>query len=708
MKEERRENLPIDVRLLSDAIIELNISRRNVGLYPPGHSMVKKSIERAFGLLMKLFELRNDITLGVVKDQLVIDEWTLDRKNPVYKDFALSLHEKDIAAITFSKGLTSEELTGFHELMTMKNPPTGMAVVQLAEEKGIIHIRLSPIDYSSLRFVEGARAEKGEENVVLEDYVYALLEGKLADDDQGLLLDAPPEEIAGLLNNALPEDAGGESYDRVITAYLKQKGHQGLSRKSFEKFISFVNNLNPALKRQFLSRTFSHHTVDTAEIEALLEEMSSEGFQNIAEFFTKHSSMIPEALKNVMDKLASIKEDKAYGFDKLIEHEAVIDDIEIDEHFMKLFAEDHFKSFVSDEYQRELTAMMTHTPEEIHRLDELRQDCTVEMIDSVATDTLIELLQSGEPTAEFSDNLNSRFREFVEEFVETGRFREVRDIYDSLAHVDDEAAMEKAELMFHDREFTSGLVENLKLWGRKNREQATDLAKAMKPLLVGPLFDALLEEGNASTRKFLLSILSELGTEAVDEAVKRLADGRWFVLRNMLYLIRMCNGVEHAPLVRKFAGHENPKVGMEAVRTLLHFGAPDTGPLLAPYMESEDPEVRDWAVRLAGTYRLREALPHLTRLLEKKDILGPGADEKIAVIRALGKIGDEAAIGPLIKIYKAKTFLHKDYFDELRVEIFRNLGGYPRDALKPLLELGLGSKNKEIRSVSKRLLEAPQ
>jgi hypothetical protein len=705
MKEGRRENLPIDVRLLSDTVIELNISRRNVCLYPPGHSMVKESIERAFNLLGKLFELRDEITLGVVKDQLVIDEWTLDRKNPVFKDFALSLHSKDVAAVTFSKGLTREEITGFHELLTMRDSPAGGGLVRLAEDKGITHITLSPMDYSRLGFVEGALAEEGDGNRVLEDYVFALLEGRLAEDDaRGMLLDAPPEAVADLLNNSLSEEAGGETYDRVITAYLKQKGHEGLSKKSFEKFLSFVNNLNPALKRQFLTRTFSHQSVEASDIEGLLDELTSEGFQKIAEFFTRHSSMIPEALKNVMDKLASVKKDKAYGFDKFIDQEAVIDDIEIDEHFMRLFAEDHFKNFVSDEYQRDLAAIMTHAPGEEKRFEELRRQCGVQTIDSAASGIILEMLLSGEATSEFRGNLTARLGEFVEEFVETGRFREVLTIHDSL--VQDAGGAKEAKLLFQGEKFTAGIVESFKLWGRKNREEAMELARTLKGSLVRPLFDALLSEGNASTRKFLLSMLSELGGEVVEEAVRRLEDGQWFVQRNMLYLIRLCNGAEHAPLVRKFADHENLKVGMEAVKALLHFGDPDAGPLLSRYLESDDAELKGWAVSLAGTYRVKEALPHLMRLLDKTDILGTGASDKVSVIRALGKIGDEKAIGPLSRIYNAKTFLYRDYFEELKLEIFRNLGGYPKEALRPLLEMGLKSRNGEIRATSRKLLGA--
>ena len=93
--------IPLDTRLLSEAVIELNISRKNVGIYPPGHIQITKSIDRAYNLLQKMFEIRTEMTLGVAKDTLLVGSDYLDQKNLVYRDFALSMNQQGIAAVTF-------------------------------------------------------------------------------------------------------------------------------------------------------------------------------------------------------------------------------------------------------------------------------------------------------------------------------------------------------------------------------------------------------------------------------------------------------------------------------------------------------------------------------------------------------------------------------------------------------------------------------
>src|ERR1700690_3268151 len=230
MADEKTEKIPIDAKLLTDAVIELNISRRSVGLYPREHPIVRESIERAFVFLTKLFEIRSTITLGITKDLLMIDEYILDKKNPVFREFAFNQYKKGIIAITFSSGLEIEELIGFHELLVTGDEVIGQTVLKVAEEKKLRHIKLVPIDLSKLKFTEGGEKQQGSEIDFWGNYITALLDGKLADSDaEGIALNIPPEEIALFLNERSNEiQPDNETYDRVITTYLKKKHHTGL------------------------------------------------------------------------------------------------------------------------------------------------------------------------------------------------------------------------------------------------------------------------------------------------------------------------------------------------------------------------------------------------------------------------------------------------------------------------------------------------
>jgi hypothetical protein len=711
MPEEKQEKLPLDAKLLSDAVIELNISRRSVGLYPPEHPIIRTSIERAFGLLQKLFAIRAEITLGIAKDALIVDEFTLDHRNSVFKEFAQTLHTKGIAAITFSQGLNQGDLTRLHELISAQDTPLGNELVELVE-KEISHIRLNAIDFGNFCFIEGTQRSGTACGDVWEDYVYGLLEGKLGE-GSGMqsILSIPPETVADMVNATLPEGANSETYDRVITAYIKKKSAAKISREAFAKFFSFIDRLKPEIKQQFLSRAGSRLTEDIGDVETIINGMTPEGFEKIAELLTENSSIIPVTLKNLIDKLSSIKKKKAEHFDFFSANTAVLHDIELGDELIRLFSDDHFCVYAGKEYQRELERMLGVKAEDNTMFIRFRKACEEEAIDREALDIMLELLHEDFLKPEDYLTLITRLSEFMNMFIETGRFEEILDTYNTLmTHVLSGKFRNEAssivDYFFHSAEFITKLVEAFRLWGRKDRDGAFRLARALRRTIVVPLFDALEGEKDAGMRKFLLSMLAAIGSDVIPEAVKRLADSRWFVVRNMICLIRDCNGKRQLDRVRKFLKHENGNVATEAMRTLLHFKTLDAMPHLRAFLQSENQAIRKGAIRLAGIYRVKEAVPSLIKYLEKRDLFGTEAYYKTDLVRALGEIGDIRAVNSLEKLCHARALFYRGDLEGLKVEIFRSLESYPLQSVRRLIDLGLRSRNEEIHALSEKLLVA--
>ena len=285
--------VPLDMRLLSEAVIELNISRKNVGIYPPGHVQITNSIERAFQLLLKLFEIRPEMTLGVARDTLLVGQDYFDRKNPVYRDFALTLNQRAIAAVTFMSGLEKDELERFHRILTTRPEEidTSGGILKVMDDAVIPHIRVLAIDYASFHVTEeqeifktSAKTGGGEQadSHVWQDFVTHLSAGTLDSSGQGVALkDAEqidPAEIARLLNER-KMDAGAaiESYDQIISTYVRGSAEKKqLTREqttTLAKMNSLVKDLHPELRKQFLSVAFknvSDRTNAPADAEAVL------------------------------------------------------------------------------------------------------------------------------------------------------------------------------------------------------------------------------------------------------------------------------------------------------------------------------------------------------------------------------------------------------------------------------------------------------
>ena len=709
-EEKTKEKLPLDAKLLTDAVIELNISRRSVGLYPPEHPFTKESLEKAFEFLQKLFEIRNSITIGIAKDTLVVDEYTLEKKNPVFREFALGIHAKGIAAITFYSGASMDELLGFHQLITAKDAPVGKAFIEQAEKKGLTHIKLSPLDISRFSFIEGSFREKGSDAKIWEDYIYGLLEGKLADSDaEEVILGLPPEAIADVINREMHEDASEVTYDRVITTYLKRRDDFGIRNEAFSKFISMVQGLSAEIKQQFLKRAFSSSPADVHEAEQAINELSEEEIERITRLFSEHPSIIPESLRNIVDKLTSAKKERGF-FDMLKAGKALVDDVELDENIVRLFSDDRFKSFVAEGYQAMLERMLRGiTLQDSPMLEEVKRECTERVVDSAASGLMLELVDLNTTSRDDFLSLLPRLFDLVDEFLETGRFEEISTIYNSLYSqvLDNKFGTEASEIVesfFSSRETVAKMLDSFKVWGRLNREGVMKLAEALRRQLTEPLLDALAEESDTFTRSFLLSMLVGFKGTVLPHAAKRINDKRWYVVRNALYLLRECGGTNYVHIIRPLTKHADRRVSMEALRTLLSFNAQGAFSYLRIYLESKEPELRDQAVKLAGTARVKEAVPCLIQLLEKRDLVAIELEQKASIIKALGDIGDPRAVDVLERLYSAKSLLFRGAMEGLRLEIFRNLRNYPPLSVRPLLERGLRSENSEIRKISEEIL----
>lgn len=711
MDEVKKEKIPINVQLLSDAIIELNILRRNIVLYPHEHPILKDSVKRTIDLLKKLFELRSNITLGIAKDVLVFDKYTLDKKNPVFREFALILYSKGVAAISFYSGLDARELIWLYELITMREGPVGKGLLELAERKGLKNIKIIPVDISDFGFERDRLRPEASERMIWEDYIYGLLEGKLSGKDVGdIVINMPPEKVASVINISMPENASEETYDKVISTYLRRRDRLGLSSEVFGKFLSFIDNLKPQLKALFLHRAFSRPSSE-AEVERLLSELKDEDVKRLFKVFKEQSLTIPYSLKNIIDKLAMSKEKNEIAFDITPKGSTFVNDIEIDKSIIALFEKDNTSVFIGKEYQGDMDSMLKGVETRKDKIAEtFRQECGEMTEDRDFSEVILELLQIDSISKEDYLKLLTKLSELVSDFLEMGMFQEICDIYNtiyshSLSGRFKDEALSMVHYFFQSEQFIVRLVDALKFFGRYNREGAVRLTRVLRLYLIGPLLDALSDEVNPTVRKFLITILSTFRSNVIPEAMIRLNDKRWYVVRNMLILIRECGGKDSLREVIPFTKNENKKVCTEALKTLLHFGDSEAPSCLKEYLKSDDMWLRDQAIILSGTYRVKDIVPDLIELLEKKDMFAFKSDCKISVIRALAQIGDPQAIEPLKKLYSSKTLLNRKALNEIKVEIFKTLNGYPADAIKPLIELGLKSKIEEIRSISKRLLE---
>ena len=153
-----QQETAFDSKLLSDFIYELNIARRCGLSYPPGHPRIQASIKKVMSLLGRLLEFREKITLGIARDVIVVEKYHLDKKNPVYRDYAKSLFQLGIATLTIDRNLTEEEFLKFNEILGLNRErlKDEGGLPAILQGSGFGHLEIQLIDYGLFQVSEAA------------------------------------------------------------------------------------------------------------------------------------------------------------------------------------------------------------------------------------------------------------------------------------------------------------------------------------------------------------------------------------------------------------------------------------------------------------------------------------------------------------------------------------------------------------------------
>lgn len=309
----------LDTTALTNLVVELNIARRQLAAYPKGHPVIAAATRKVLDRLDKVLGLRDEITLGVAKDRLMAGTDVLERGNPIFRDFARILFERGVALLTLYKGLTGPELEQFNELLAWKRERVHEAggVAQLLAEHGVCHIQVKGIDYSLFRVTTGdweQDEESGDEQEhagdLWERFVVGLTEGTLDPYGEHLSLESiNPEALALIVSTkrSWDEDGSADTYEQAISSLFsdieRTGGASKYSVESIDKLGRFISSLNPALRRQFLQRSFRSLSGHGAIVENVLSSFSDDVIMEALRESSQRENYVPPMILGLLQKL---------------------------------------------------------------------------------------------------------------------------------------------------------------------------------------------------------------------------------------------------------------------------------------------------------------------------------------------------------------------------------------------------------------------
>jgi HEAT repeat protein len=652
-------------RELANFLIELAIALQSHGVYPPGHPFLRRSAQAVMRRLDAILMDRASVAFGVARQQLVIEGVATDAANPVLSGLAGRLHRHHVGAVTLGRGATAEEVGAFLTLLSAEAEVAGPALRPDGDAPAWGSIRLHPLSYAQLELSGDGEAGSGPEDPRAARLWIGLARAAVETDDAET---AAPEPVA--VAEAINQQAHEVAYDQVIVGYLLQLADElrhGEERGSAEvrrRLSQMIGGLRPETLRRLVAMGGD----DMQRQRFLLDAshgFAAEAVVRLVEAAAEASEQsISHSLLRLLAKLAAHAERSGGPVRAVAEHA------------------------LRDQVQLLVSGWTLPDP------NPGTYSVTLDRLAHSATGIAGVLPGPNDPeprrvvqTALEVDAAGTSAWTAVSRMMSAGDLAELVGMLDTAPEGSRFAAAAWDFVCAPDS------VRSLLAAGPHASAALDRLVERMGDDAVAPLMDEMAESEVRVVRRAALDRLGRLGAPAAAEAVRRLSDPRWYVVRNLLVILQdagLPDGFSPAPFLR----HADARVRREAyklafripddrpralshalldpdelvVRSALGECAADCPPAVLPLVcrraddDATDPELRLLAIRVLGSARDAAAVQTLLHMVDGgrswlgKPRLAPSSPAMLAALAALATgWADHPSAAPLLAIALRST-----------------------------------------------------
>jgi HEAT repeat protein len=709
----------------------LATTSKRLASYPSGHPALAGAIEESHRLLVEMTQARGELVFGVGRDGLIFGDEKIE--SPHARSLAAVLYPKGVAIVRFEQGIERAEVEWFLRAVGTRRATEGVSLPDALSAPGIRHVELRPVDFSAVRLTSDGDAAVGAfptAQEVWDDLLRALVAGGELSraGHEPARHDPRASGFASLIEGFLDriERAGGVApgpaaagsvglparLGEAVRAHLAAAGEsqRGAAVRQVAELLKALPDemRDRALESAF--RMLACREGAGADLAALtaglspqttlraLRQLDSEGSK-----LSVHALKLLESLSRSKPRVAESVPISALGREPTL---AELTSLFRGEDIDRFNPEDH--RVLLDHASIELRGAGKTPPRSFSELGDRVESLSEEALEARLVLSLSELLDrlGGLPG---SDAILGRLEAVFRDAIGSGRIDRALQIVESLdALAHSPRASEELCLRIEECRGTLADPGSIALLIRASRELSGANAAAIRRLIellglaaIENLVSALAEEHDQTRRRQLFDLLVSLGPAIVPHAVRLLADPRWFVVRNMIVLLRTVGDRSSLMQIRHTAYHADLRVRLEAIKTLLSFDEHVPLALLSRAINDPDPKIAETAVFLSGDYGIREAVGPLVHVLKRWDPFGRRRSIRLASFRALGELADPAALRELARFFKDRYV--PLVAREERIAAWRSLERYPEPARRPLVEKGLSSRDAEVREVCQRL-----
>jgi len=198
------------------------------------------------------------------------------------------------------------------------------------------------------------------------------------------------------------------------------------------------------------------------------------------------------------------------------------------------------------------------------------------------------------------------------------------------------------------------------LWNGRGTPVEEELRLCLSLLgsrIVAPLMMILGAELRAGTRRMLCDLIVTLARDRIDDVGLFATDGRWYLARNVAYILGHLGDPRGMGHIARLAAHRDHRVRSEAVAALASIGGQQADALLAKLLDDVDGRIRLKAVLSMSDAAVLLSLPKLLHLLQRLDPMQLTFALKQEIIAALARACAKDAIPALVRFSQHRLAL---------------------------------------------------
>jgi hypothetical protein len=231
-----------------------------------------------------------------------------------------------------------------------------------------------------------------------------------------------------------------------------------------------------------------------------------------------------------------------------------------------------------------------------------------------------------------------------------------------------------------------------------DEETLNEFVAYLEKNAIQSFIELLGELKNYSSRKMVIHILTELGRKDIDILLNGLADKRWYLVRNIVLIIKQIGDMEAAYQLIMKVKHTDIRVKTEVIKTIGDLKILQAISFLEQSLNAAEQQVRIAAVRAIGHLRSEKAKQILIQQIkENKAFIDKSYDEKKCFFEVLSLWKEDDVAAFFSGFLKLKSYFSRKKLYETMACAAYALGRTGNSEYLPLLKKHVRSSDPVLR-----------